>query len=155
MSQEPSEQIALPLPGPHPEVEEPEAAPPRTLAQRAREAFAGLWRTRLDKSTWRIRLAAAGFACLFAVIGGKLVWLGFKPDPQTLRRAASEAVSRPRPDIVDRNGVVLATDVKVMSVFAEPRRIVSDAASTSNSAPSSARGGRSASAPRGTVIAAR
>ena len=71
-----------------------------------------------------MRLAAFGFLALYGVICGKLVYLGFKPDPQTLRRAASEAVSRPRPDIIDRNGVVLATDVKVMSVFAEPRRIV-------------------------------
>ena len=29
-----------------------------------------------------------------------------------------------RPDIVDRNGEVLATDIKTASLFAEPRRIV-------------------------------
>ena len=105
-------------------LETPDLAPPRTRLQRLRNFLRTLMRTRLDKSTWRIRLVAVGFAGLFCVIGGKLVWLGFKPDPQTLRRAASEAVSRPRPDIIDRNGVVLATDVKIMSVFAEPRRIV-------------------------------
>lgn len=80
--------------------------------------------TRIDKSTWRIRLVALGFACLFGVIGGRLVYFGMKPEPQSLRRAASEAVSRPRPDLVDRNGEILATDIKVMSVFAEPRRII-------------------------------
>ena len=92
----------------------------RRLADIAR----GMMHTRLDKSGVRLRLVAFGFTAVFLAIGGKLVYLGFKPDPQSLRRAASEAVSRARPDIVDRNGEVLATDVKVMSVFAEPRRII-------------------------------
>ncbi len=109
------------LPLPEPVAVEP-PAPSRLL--RAMLFARNLMRTHLDKSTWRIRLVAGGFALLYCVIGGKLVYLALKPDPQTLRRAASEAVSRPRPDIVDRNGVVLATDVKIMSVFAEPRRIV-------------------------------
>ena len=94
------------------------------LRARLAQSMTDLLRTRIDKSTWRIRLVAMGFACLFCVIGGKLVYLGFKPEPQSLRRAASEAVSRPRPEILDRNGEVLATDIKVMSVFAEPRRII-------------------------------
>ena len=99
--------------------------PPRPgLRARLAQSMTDLLRTRIDKSTWRIRLVAMGFACLFGVIGGKLVYLGFKPEPQSLRRAASEAVSRPRPEILDRNGEVLATDIKVMSVFAEPRRII-------------------------------
>ena len=33
-------------------------------------------------------------------------------------------VTASRPDIVDRNGEVLATDIKTASLFAEPRRIV-------------------------------
>jgi cell division protein FtsI (penicillin-binding protein 3) len=99
--------------------------PPRaSLRTRLAQSMTDLLRTRIDKSTWRIRLVAMGFACLFGIIGGKLVYLGFKPEPQSLRRAASEAVSRPRPEILDRNGEVLATDIKVMSVFAEPRRII-------------------------------
>ncbi len=44
--------------------------------------------------------------------------------PQTLKSAADEAVSGARPDLLDRNGEILATDVKTMSVFAEPRRII-------------------------------
>jgi len=102
-----------------------DAKPPRPgLRARLAQSMTNLLCTRIDKSTWRIRLVAIGFACLFCVIGGKLVYLGFKPEPQSLRRAASEAVSRPRPEILDRNGEVLATDIKVMSVFAEPRRII-------------------------------
>jgi cell division protein FtsI (penicillin-binding protein 3) len=80
---------------------------------------------RLDKSGSRIRLVAVIFAGIYCVIAGKLIYLGLKPEaPQNLRRAASEAVAAARPDILDRNGEILATDVKVMSVFAEPRRIV-------------------------------
>ena len=103
----------------------PQSEPPRpTLRSRLRLHAHNLVHTHIDKSTWRIRLVAVGFACLFGVIGGRLVYFGLKPEPQSLRRAASEAVSRPRPQILDRNGEVLATDIKVMSVFAEPRRII-------------------------------
>ena len=40
------------------------------------------------------------------------------------KRIAREAERVPRPDIVDRNGVVLATDVSVASLFADPRKIL-------------------------------
>ena len=30
----------------------------------------------------------------------------------------------PRPDIVDRNGVVIATDIAVASLYADPRKII-------------------------------
>ena len=67
---------------------------------------------------------AVGFAALFLLFIGRLAYLGPKPDPHSERREASDAVSAARPDLVDRNGEILATDVKVMSVFAEPRRII-------------------------------
>ncbi len=41
--------------------------------------------------------------------------------PNALPREAERV---PRPDIVDRNGVVLATDVSVASLFADPRKIL-------------------------------
>jgi cell division protein FtsI (penicillin-binding protein 3) len=91
------------------------------LAASAREVFS----TRLDKSGSRIRLIAFGLFVVYAGIGGKLVLLGMSHDPpQTLKVAADEAVSGARPDLLDRNGEILATDVKTMSVFAEPRRII-------------------------------
>src|SRR5258706_1031303 len=40
------------------------------------------------------------------------------------RTAAQEAIATAGPDIVDRNGEVLATDVKAPSLFGEPRRII-------------------------------
>lgn len=84
-----------------------------------------LFTTRLDKSGGRTRIVAVLFALLFAVIIGKLVFFGLKPDtPAAIRTAASDAIAAARPDILDRNGEVLATDIKVTSVFAEPRRII-------------------------------
>ncbi len=78
--------------------------------------------TRLDASASRMRLAALGFLVLYGVICAKLIYLGFKPE--TAHHPAVEAVSASRPDILDRNGQVLASDVKVMSVFAEPKRLI-------------------------------
>ena len=40
------------------------------------------------------------------------------------RTAAQDAIATARPDIIDRNGEILATDVKAPSLFAEPRRII-------------------------------
>ena len=40
------------------------------------------------------------------------------------RTASQDAIATARPDILDRNGEILATDVKAPSLFAEPRRII-------------------------------
>ena len=84
-----------------------------------------LFSARLDKSAGRIRFIALAMAVAYLGIGVKLVSLGVSHDPpQTLKVAADQAVSGARPDLLDRNGEILATDVKTMSVFAEPRRIL-------------------------------
>ena len=81
--------------------------------------------TRLERSGSRIRTVAFGMLVAYAAIGAKLVLLGLSHEPpQTLKEAADQAVSGARPDLTDRNGEVLATDVKTMSVFAEPNRII-------------------------------
>ena len=99
-------------------------APRRGGLRRIVAALNDLFRMRLDKSGHRVFMVAAGFTCIYALIAGRLVQLGLRPDPPTqLRRAAAE-VSGIRPDIVDRNGTILATDIKTVSVFAEPRRII-------------------------------
>ncbi len=98
------------------------AAPP---AGRVSRLLRDLMRTRLDKSGSRLRLVALGFVGVFCLLSGKLIWIGFRPDTsQNLKAAASDAVSGARPDILDRNGAIMATDIKQMSVFAEPRRLI-------------------------------
>ncbi|MCX8255882.1 MAG: penicillin-binding protein 2 [Beijerinckiaceae bacterium] len=84
-----------------------------------------LFATRLDKTPRRTMLVAAAFSLVFMVIAGRLVMFGLKPLAEDkIRSAASDQVAAARPDILDRNGEVLATDVKVMSIFAEPRRLI-------------------------------
>ena len=109
---------------PLPPVEEIDVAEPRP--RRGPGAFIGsLFRMRMDKSRQRLVLLGLLFLGLYGTIGGRLVQLAVAPDnPQSLRRAAGESIAAARPDIVDRNGVVLATDIRTVSVFAEPRRII-------------------------------
>ena len=84
-----------------------------------------LFATRLDKTPRRTMLVAAAFSLVFLVIAGRLVMFGFKPQAiDRVLSTASDQVAAARPDILDRNGEVLATDVKVMSIFAEPRRLI-------------------------------
>lgn len=74
------------------------------------------------RSQGRVIMAMAALFAFYAAIGVRLVHLGMAEEvhaalPQT-RPTAS------RPDIVDRNGEVLATDIKTASLYAEPRHIV-------------------------------
>ena len=72
----------------------------------------------------RIRLLGIMFSVAFIAIATQLSMLTLKKsgDDVNLEVAARAAV-RPRPDIVDRNGVVMATDIAVASLFADPRKI--------------------------------
>jgi cell division protein FtsI (penicillin-binding protein 3) len=70
----------------------------------------------------RVLMTMAAFFGIYSIIGGRLVYLGMQ-DPDASGGPVSR-VTASRPDIVDRNGEVLATDIKTASLFAEPRRIV-------------------------------
>jgi cell division protein FtsI (penicillin-binding protein 3) len=80
---------------------------------------------RAAKARARVGLAMLAFGTVYALIGGRLVMFAIGADAHSARRAASqEVVATARPDIVDRNGAILATDVKASSLFGEPRRII-------------------------------
>jgi cell division protein FtsI (penicillin-binding protein 3) len=64
------------------------------------------------------------FAAIYGIIALRLVMFAVGGDSHGERRAARDAIATARPDIVDRNGDILATDIKAPSLFAEPRRIV-------------------------------
>jgi len=84
-----------------------------------------LFSTKLDKSTRRTKQIAVGFVLVYSIIAGKLIYFGIVPNsPHSTYRGASETVAAARPDILDRNGEILATDIKVTSVFADPRQIL-------------------------------
>jgi cell division protein FtsI (penicillin-binding protein 3) len=80
---------------------------------------------RAVKARARVGFAILAFAVIYTVIGGRLVMFAIGADgPSARRAAAQDAIATARPDIVDRNGEVLATDVKAPSLFGEPRRII-------------------------------
>ncbi len=107
-----------------PETAATNTPPPRPKPKRRRSLLAILLTTKLDKSTRRIRLIAVGFALVYCIIAGKLVYFAMHPELRQTREVASDTVAAARPDILDRNGAVLATDIKVTSVYAEPRRLI-------------------------------
>jgi cell division protein FtsI (penicillin-binding protein 3) len=80
---------------------------------------------RAEKARARVGLAMLAFAAVYAVIGARLVMFAIGGDSHGARRTAGQdAIATARPDIVDRNGEILATDVKAPSLFGEPRRII-------------------------------
>jgi cell division protein FtsI (penicillin-binding protein 3) len=92
-----------------------------------------LWRTllygnnvdRSAKARARLGLAIMAFAAIYGVIAVRLVMFAVAGDSHATRRAFNQdAVATARPDILDRNGEILATDVKTPSLCAEPRRII-------------------------------
>lgn len=73
----------------------------------------------------RIILCMLVFAGVYLAIAGRLAMFASAPDGTLARRGvASDAVASARPDVLDRNGLVLATDVKSSSLFGEPRRLI-------------------------------
>lgn len=78
-----------------------------------------------DTTRNRLAIAMVAFVAVYGAIGGRLVWLGLQEpaDPVALG-SAEAAIAAARPDILDRNGEILATDIKTASLYAEPRRIV-------------------------------
>ncbi len=80
---------------------------------------------RAAKARARIGLAIVIFVLGYGVIAARLVMFATMPEGQGLRRAAGQdAVATARPDILDRNGRILAIDVRTPSLFGEPHRII-------------------------------
>jgi len=77
------------------------------------------------KSKARLGLAVVLFAGVYCVIGAKLVMFAYMGEGHGGRRTiGQDAVATARPDILDRRGEILATDVKSPSLFAEPRKLI-------------------------------
>ncbi len=73
----------------------------------------------------RVAFAMAGFALLYGILAARLVTLGFEAEARNISHMKpADSVAAARPDIVDRNGEILATDIKTASLYAEPRRII-------------------------------
>src|SRR5258705_1229728 len=80
---------------------------------------------RARKAQARLGLALFGFVLVYAIIACRLALYAATADTHMVRRGgATHAVATARPDILDRNGEIHATDLKTPSLFAEPRRII-------------------------------
>lgn len=79
-----------------------------------------------DGSKGRIVLMFVLCALLYGAIGVRLVALGLaEPSAETAFRVSpQDEVQAARPDIVDRRGEVLATDLATASLYAEPRNVI-------------------------------
>ena len=87
--------------------------------------FTGTTVDRAAKARARVGLAIIAFAVVYCVIAVRLVMFGVVSDGRVAHRVVSgDAIATARPDILDRNGEVLATDVRVPSLYAEPRRLI-------------------------------
>ena len=77
------------------------------------------------KAKARLGLAIVAFSALYCIIALRLVMFAAFSDGHGARRSvAADAVATARPDILDRNGQILATDIKTPSLFAEPRKLI-------------------------------
>lgn len=80
---------------------------------------------RLKRARLRFAWARTGFAIAFAAVSLKLVAFGIQPaDGLTTAAVREMSTVLRRPDIVDRHGEILATDIQAASVYADPRRVV-------------------------------
>lgn len=71
----------------------------------------------------RVGILMVGFIVCFAIVGGRLAWYGSR-EQLTTASIGNPAVVASRPDIIDRNGQLLATDLNMVSLYADPRKIV-------------------------------
>lgn len=77
------------------------------------------------KAKARLGLAIVAFATVYTIIAIRLVMFASVSDNHSGgRRVAQDAIATSRPDILDRNGAIIATDVKTPSLFAEPRKLI-------------------------------
>ncbi|MEK9832694.1 MAG: penicillin-binding protein 2 [Rhodospirillaceae bacterium] len=92
-----------------------------------RIAFESSKKQAIETARNRLLVGGSLMAAAFFVVGVRLFDLAVFNETEDLRRAASREIARPasmaRADIVDRNGVLLATSLKTASLFANPRKI--------------------------------
>ncbi|RDE08612.1 peptidoglycan D,D-transpeptidase FtsI family protein [Pelagibacterium lacus] len=72
----------------------------------------------------RLRIALAVILAIFAIMAVRLVALGMTAEPVSFTARTQTALLASRPVLLDRNGLELAFDIHVPSLYAEPRRII-------------------------------
>jgi len=86
--------------------------------------FKGTGKRKAELARKRVGLMIVGFVAAYGVIGGRLVQYGYALPETVSSIMPADRLMASRPDILDRNGEVLATDIRTVSLFAEPNKIV-------------------------------
>lgn len=87
----------------------------------------GVRKQALETGRNRVVVTAAVFALAFAVVSTRLVGLTVMDqagEPQVVRHSETRSWTAERADIRDRNGVVLATSLPTVSLYADPREVL-------------------------------
>jgi cell division protein FtsI (penicillin-binding protein 3) len=84
----------------------------------------GSRKKRAGQAKSRVGLLIVGFVCVYGVIGGRLVEYAVRDPDVVSSILPPDRLMASRPDILDRNGEVLATDIRTVSLFAEPNKVV-------------------------------
>jgi cell division protein FtsI (penicillin-binding protein 3) len=87
-------------------------------------ALDGVRKARGNLTQSRIRWMILALVLGFLAVGGRLVQLGMTETDETIEGQTRDAITATRPPILDRNGLEMAVDIRVPSLFAEPRRII-------------------------------
>lgn len=72
----------------------------------------------------RIRWVIVALVLVLGTVGGRLIQLGTVVTDSTIEGIERDVITASRPPILDRNGLEMAVDIRVPSLFAEPRRII-------------------------------
>src|SRR5690606_9338454 len=84
----------------------------------------GVRKARVNLTQARIRWMTLAVVLGFLSVGGRLVQLGMVETDTRIEGQARDVITATRPPILDRNGLEMAVDIRVPSLFAEPRRII-------------------------------
>ncbi|NGP18055.1 peptidoglycan D,D-transpeptidase FtsI family protein [Devosia aurantiaca] len=87
-------------------------------------ALDGARKQRVNLTQARIRWMILALFLAFGLICGRLVMLGMVETDQSIEGQTRDVIQASRPPILDRNGLEMAVDIRVPSLYAEPRRIV-------------------------------
>jgi cell division protein FtsI (penicillin-binding protein 3) len=87
-------------------------------------ALTGVIRARAALTKARIRVVVVALIVVFSIVAWKLIDLGRTVADTSIEGVTRDVITASRPTILDRNGLEMAVDIRVPSLFAEPRRIV-------------------------------
>jgi cell division protein FtsI (penicillin-binding protein 3) len=87
-------------------------------------SFEGTRKKSSNQARSRVGIIIAGFTVAYCIIGGRLVQYGLELPEAVSSIGRADNLMASRPDILDRNGEILATDIRTVSLYAEPHKIV-------------------------------